>query len=276
MYIVISIFVTLALIIDFSIGNLPLELFKSPLNIIILLSIVFYIYIISNNKNKYQYILRIGSLKGVISIFVLFIIFILISIFLPSTFNTHSWTFTSIILLLIVSLTILIIKQATLILNEIQHTKRWSHQHSIIVHLGILITITSLLFGSADSSTLYHQSITNIPDNICLTTKGEKETLPFYLISDNIKIIGTSSNIMDYIAEFRIIDKDSTITKHTSRPNHPAHFDGYDIYISDFKTSDFSDSKQITYIINKSPWKYVTYFGIILSIIGLLILFIRK
>ena len=76
MYIVISIFVTLALIIDFSIGNLPLELFKSPLNIIILLSIFFYIYIISNNKNKYQYILRIGSLKGVISIFVLFIIFI--------------------------------------------------------------------------------------------------------------------------------------------------------------------------------------------------------
>ena len=38
----------------------------------------------------------------------------------------------------------------------------------------------------------------------------------------------------------------------TSRPNHPAHFDGYDIYISDFKTSDFSDSKQITYIINKN------------------------
>ena len=95
MYIVISIFVTLALIIDFSIGNLPLELFKSPLNIIILLSIFFYIYIISNNKNKYQYILRIGSLKGVISIFVLFIIFILLSIFLPSTFSTHSLYVTS-------------------------------------------------------------------------------------------------------------------------------------------------------------------------------------
>ena len=279
MYLFASLIIAIALILDFSIGTIPLEIFRFPLNILILLGLIFCIYIISeDNKSNslFKSISKIGSVQGAVFTSTLLIISTLLSIILPSYFLSTSWTFVSIILLFSTSLGILIKKQISSIILEIKSHKKWSHNYSVIIHIGIFITILSLVFGSSDSTTIYHDSIVNYPSSKCITDKGETETLPFLIVTDKVEIIQKNNIVSDYIASFHTIDKDTTIKYHESCPNHPAHYNGYDIYLSDIKTSDFSNNHQVSYIINKSPWKIVTYIGITLCLMGLIILFFKK
>lgn len=282
MYIIISIIISLSLILDFTIGTIPVEIFSFPLNIIILLSIIFYIGILPNKPNSkpiYTQLLRIGTAKGAITICTLLSIVIILSILFPTTFFPKSWLFSAVIVMLLISLGILIKKQIVNIFNGIKTThnlRQLTNNSSFLIHLGIFITISSLLFGTPDTTTLYQQSKQHIPSDFCYTPEGNAYKLPFKILSTDIDIITKNNSITDFTASFYTIEKDTIKIHHTTRPNHPAHYKGFDIYLKDIKTSDCENTQQVTYILQKNPWKTVTYSGITICILGLLTLFLKR
>lgn len=282
MYIIISIIVSLSLILDFTIGSIPVEIFSFPLNIIILLSIIFYIGILPNKPNGnqiYTQLLKIGTAKGAITVCTLLFIVIILSILFPTTFHPKSWLFISVIVMMLISLGILIKRQIITIFSGIKTThnlRQWINNSSILIHTGIFITISSLSFGTPDTTTLYQQSKKNIPNDFCYTPEGNSYKLPFKILSTDVNIVTKNNSIADFMASFYTIENDTIKIHHTTRPNHPAHYKGFDIYLKDIKTSDYKNTQQVTYIIQKNPWKTVTYFGMAICILGLLTLFLKR
>lgn len=261
--------------------------FAFPINVVLVFSLIFILFLIKNIPSLANVWKRISSPQWVFISVVLFFIAIL-CIQLTRTFYPSSVETTHLLykiglsrfygspLLIIVVLWLLFVLMAN-------HATYWKKKLSYFrffytfFTLGAILLLISLFLGVSDQQqykTLVHSKEKNA---IAYLNKQQTITLPFSLQLEKIEIERYQSGTPKQIVVFFTLFKNETPYQLKSYVNGPAHFENYDFYLLNYDTQNQNNPAYASFLIVKEPWKKLTIMGIIcLMLASIMLIFSVK
>lgn len=268
--IILLIILASALALQILTGGFPVGFFAFPLNVVILTLWLVCALWLWNSRKKSLLVSYLLSPSATFSSILMLVAACLYMGFSGNRSFSSSWVFVAIVIHLQTVLMFVILRgwrEATPTGARLGPVRI----RFVLLHLGMLIALSSAFWGSPDSRTLRMKVMEGIPSNEAYAMDGSPEFLDYELELKDFDL-QTYDNGMPsvYTAEILVAGKAAVL-----KVNHPfrAAF-GENIYLSSYDAEAGSESDYCILQIVREPWKGVTLAGMVMMLAGALLLFI--
>lgn len=266
-YIILIIYLALALALQLLTGSFPVGLLSFPLNLVLFVLWTFAQVLIWKNRRESTYVrfmLDPGATYVAIGIFLAFSLVVGITGY---RWLTGTWPFVAFMLYFQTVLVYVIMRgwrEATATGARLGAV-RWRF---LFLHAGLFVAIASAFWGAPDSETLKLQAVTGVPVSEAYSEDGMTRWLEYSITLNDFDVTYGADGIpSDYMA--RVTVNDETVVL---RVNHPYSMNfGEDVYLSGYDTA--AGEYCIIQIV-REPWRYGALAGMLMMLAGAFMLFI--
>lgn len=268
-YIVLIVFLALALTLQFLTGDFPVQFFAFPLNLILALLWAGGILYIWNHKRKSLFVSFFLSRGATFTAIILFATFCLVIGLTGMRLLVRTWLFVAFMFYFQTVLLFVLLRgwRTSSADDACRGTVRWRF---LLNHAGLLLAVSSAFWGAPDSKELRLQTYRDIPVREAYAMDGTVSWLPYEIILKDFDVETYENGIPSMYAADVIVDGKSVVLK----VNHPYSISfGEDIYLSGYDSMSGAESEYCILQIVREPWKYGAAAGIIMMLAGALMLF---
>lgn len=262
-------------------GNFPVDFFAFPLNLILAVLWIFFLWFVYQEKRHTVWIKQFLSLRMTAWTILLFIVGCLIIGLFPQLTDLEasqkegiaglcgcynfmsSWTFVAILLWLLTHLGLITIRRI--------HSKKKHKWRFFLNHAGLWLTLFAGFFGGADEEVLRIPVYRDFPNQEAYSENKEITFLKdsFQLIDFQVEYYPNGMP-QHYQAHIHVANQNILL-----EVNHPYSLRwGEDLYLTGYDMQHSSPNYCIVQIV-KQPWKYLLLIGIIMTLSGALLLFLE-
>lgn len=266
-YIILMIYMAVALALHFLMGSIPFSFLSFPLNLIIALIWAAVMISIWKTRRKSLFVDFMLSKGASISAIILFLGFSITVGVLGERELVSTWIFAAIMLYFQTVLLFVILRgwRAQTATGARIGAVRWRF---LLNHAGILLAVSSAFWGAPDTEVLRVRAIRDLPVREAFTMDATMGWLPFDITLQEFNI-ETYSNGVPSMYEARVnVDGEDVVLK----VNEPYNVSfGKDLYLVGFDNMYDGDSciLQIVY----EPWRYAALAGVVMMLAGAFLLF---
>lgn len=244
-----------------SIGTMSLSFFSFPLNLLLALIWALTIYGLWRRKRESVFVRYMLSARASITAIVLFIVFCLVVGLTGNRGIVSTWVFAVFMLYFLTVLAFVFLRGC--------RRGRWRF---ILIHLGLLLTLSSAFWGAPDSETLMVKAVKDEPVREAYSEDGRRTWLPYDVVLNDFSIQTYENGHPSMYEAEVVVGVDTVVLK----VNHPySRTFGEDVYLSGYDVDSLDDSRYCVIQIVKEPWKYWAVAGIIMVLAGAVMLFLR-
>lgn len=269
-YIVLIIYLAIALALQLLTGDFPVSFFAFPLNVII--AVLWFgcmIWIWKTRKKSLfaSFMLSKGATLWAVAILLIFCLAVGLTGY-RSLVST--WVFAAFMLYFQTVLLFVIMRgwRAQTATGAHLGEIRWRF---ILNHAGILLAVASAYWGAPDSQTLALRAVRDIPVREAFRMEdGTSAWLPYETELKDFKVETYENGIPAMYEADLLIDGEPV----TLKVNHPYQKGfGENIYLTGYDASAGNDTEYCVIQVVKEPWKYGVVAGIVMMLAGALLLF---
>lgn len=267
-FIILIIYLAVALALQILMGNIPLSFLSFPLNLILALIWAVSMVSVWKVRRKSLFVEFMLSRGAAISSIVLFL-GLALAVGISGIRNLVStWVSAAVMLYFQTVLLFVILRgwRAQTATGARLGAVRWRF---VLNHLGLLLAVSSAYWGAPDAEELRIRVSKDIPIREAYKIDGSSSWLPYEIILEEFKT-ETYSNGVPSMYEARLnVDGNKVVL----RVNEPYAVGlGRDLYLVGFDSAGDGESciLQIVY----EPWKYAALAGVIMMLAGAFLLFV--
>lgn len=268
-YIVLLIYLAIALALQLLAGDFPVAFFSFPLNIIVMLLWLGVMIWLWKTRRKSLFVSFMLSKGATVSAVTVFLIFCLVIGLTGMRSIAETWIFVAFMLYFQTVLLFVIMRgwRAQTATGAHLGEIRWRF---LLNHAGILITVSSAFWGAPDSDTVRLQAFRDLPVHEAYRMDGTSTWLPYEIELKDFKVETYENGVPAMYEADILIDGESVSLK----VNHPySKGFGKNIYLTGYDASAGEDSEYCIIQVVSEPWKYGAVTGIVLMLAGALLLF---
>jgi hypothetical protein len=266
-YLILIIYLALALALQFLTGSFPVELIAFPLNLVLFFLWAFVLVLLWKSRRKstfVRFMLDPGATYVAIGLFLVFCLVVGITGY---RWLTGTWPFVAFMLYFQTVLAFVIMRgwrEATATGARLGAV-RWRF---LFLHAGLLLALASAFWGAPDSDELKLQAFRDVSVSEAYREDGTVRWLDYSLTLEDFDVAyGADGVPSDYTAIVRIGDEAVRL-----RVNHPYSVNfGEDVYLSGY---DVDGGDYCVIQIVREPCRYGALAGMIMMITGAFLLFI--
>ena len=269
-YIILFVYLAIALALQLLSGDFPVAFFAFPLNLIIALLWLGGISWVWKNGRKSLFVSFMLSKGASISAVMLFLVFCLVIGITGMRSLVNTWVSVSFMLYFQTVLLFVIMrgwreKTATgARLGRI----RWRF---LLNHVGLLVAVSSAFWGTPDSETCRLICYKDIPVREATRMDGTSTWLPYALELKDFKVETFENGVPAMYEADVLVDG----VPATLKVNHPfSKRIGQDIYLSGYDSVAGNHSDYCVIQVVKEPWKYGAVAGIAMMLAGAMMMFV--
>lgn len=269
-YIILLIYLAIALALQLLTGDFPVYFFAFPLNLILALiwaGSMIWLWKTRRKSLFVSFLLSRGASIWAISIFLLFCLFIGLT---GMRRIVGTWVFVAFILYFQTVLLFVILR------GWRAQTATGAHLGKIrlrfmLNHAGILLAVASACWGAPDTQTLGLRAVRDVPVREAFRKEdGQSAWLPYEIELTDFKVETYENGVPAMYEADVLIDGEPV----TLKVNHPySKGFGKNIYLTGYDASAGEDSEYCIIQVVSEPWKYGAVTGIVLMLAGALLLF---
>ena len=266
-YIILIIYLAVAIALQFLTGNIPLSFFSFPLDLILALIWAVVMISIWKTRRKSLFVAFMLSRGATVSAIVLFLGFSLAVGISGQRELVSTWVFAAVMLYFQTVLLYVILRgwRAQTATGARLGAIRWRF---LLNHVGILLAVSSAFWGAPDTEVLRVRAIRDLPVREAFTMDGTMGWLPFEITLKEFNV-DTYSNGVPSMYEARVdVDGEEVLLK-VNKPYSVSL--GKDLYLVGFDNMYEGDTciLQVVY----EPWRYAALAGVIMMLAGAFLLF---
>lgn len=266
-YIILIIYLAVAIALQFLTGNIPLSFLSFPLDLILALIWAVVMISIWKTRRKSLFVAFMLSRGATVSAIVLFLGFSLAVGISGQRELVSTWVFAAVMLYFQTVLLYVILRgwRAQTATGARLGAIRWRF---LLNHVGILLAVSSAFWGAPDTEVLRVRAIRDLPVRDAFTMDGTMGWLPFEITLKEFNV-DTYSNGVPSMYEARVdVDGEEVVLK-VNKPYSVSL--GKDLYLVGFDNMYEGDTciLQVVY----EPWRYAALAGVIMMLAGAFLLF---
>ena len=266
-YIILIIYLAIAIALQFLTGNIPLSFLSFPLDLILALIWAVVMISIWKTRRKSLFVAFMLSRGATVSAIVLFLGFSLAVGISGQRELVSTWVFAAVMLYFQTVLLYVILRgwRAQTATGARLGAIRWRF---LLNHVGILLAVSSAFWGAPDTEVLRVRAIRDLPVRDAFTMDGTMGWLPFEITLKEFNV-DTYSNGVPSMYEARVdVDGEEVVLK-VNKPYSVSL--GKDLYLVGFDNMYEGDTciLQVVY----EPWRYAALAGVIMMLAGAFLLF---
>lgn len=266
-YIILIIYLAVAIALQFLTGNIPLSFLSFPLDLILALIWAVVMISIWKTRRKSLFVAFMLSRGATVSAIVLFLGFSLAVGISGQRELVSTWVFAAVMLYFQTVLLYVILRgwRAQTATGARLGAIRWRF---LLNHVGILLAVSSAFWGAPDTEVLRVRAIRDLPVREAFTMDGTMGWLPFEITLKEFNV-DTYSNGVPSMYEARVdVDGEEVLLK-VNKPYSVSL--GKDLYLVGFDNMYEGDTciLQVVY----EPWRYAALAGVIMMLAGAFLLF---
>ena len=267
-YVILIIFLAVALALQILTGNIPLSFFAFPLNLILALIWALGMVSVWETRKKSLFVGFMLSRGATVSAILLFLAFSLVVGISGERELVSSWVFAAVMLYLQTVLLFVIFRgwRSQTATGARLGAVRWRF---LLNHVGILLAVSSAFWGAPDTEVLRVRAIKDIPVIEAVSMDGIPESLPFEIRLNEFKT-ETWSNGVPSMFEAKLLVNGENVVLKVNEPYNVSF--GKDLYLVGFDSMYDSGSciLQVVY----EPWRYGALAGVVMMLAGAFLLFV--
>ena len=267
-YVILIIFLAVALALQILTGNIPFSFLTFPLNLILALIWVLVMVSVWKTRKKSLFVGFMLSRGATVSAILLFLAFSLVVGISGERELVSSWVFAAVMLYLQTVLLFVILRgwRAQTATGARLGAVRWRF---LLNHVGILLAVSSAFWGAPDTEVLRVRAIKDIPVIEAVSMDGIPESLPFEIRLNEFKT-ETWSNGVPSMFEAKLLVNGENVVLKVNEPYNVSF--GKDLYLVGFDSMYDSGSciLQVVY----EPWRYGAMAGVVMMLAGAFLLFV--
>ena len=267
-YVILIIFLAVALALQILTGNIPFSFLAFPLNLILALIWVLVMVSVWKTRKKSLFVGFMLSRGATVSAILLFLAFSLVVGISGERELVSSWVFAAVMLYLQTVLLFVILRgwRAQTATGARLGAVRWRF---LLNHVGILLAVSSAFWGAPDTEVLRVRAIQDVPVRQAVSMDGIPESLPFEILLSEFKT-ETWSNGVPSMFEAKLLVNGENLVLKVNEPYNVSF--GKDLYLVGFDSMYDSGSciLQVVY----EPWRYGALAGVVMMLAGAFLLFV--
>ena len=267
-YVILIIFLAVALALQILTGNIPFSFLTFPLNLILALIWVLVMVSVWKTRKKSLFVGFMLSRGATVSAILLFLAFSLVVGISGERELVSSWVFAAVMLYLQTVLLFVILRgwRAQTATGARLGAVRWRF---LLNHVGILLAVSSAFWGAPDTEVLRVRAIQDVPVRQAVSMDGIPESLPFEILLSEFKT-ETWSNGVPSMFEAKLLVNGENVVLKVNEPYNVSF--GKDLYLVGFDSMYDSGSciLQVVY----EPWRYGALAGVVMMLAGAFLLFL--
>ena len=267
-YVILIIFLAVALALQILTGNIPFSFLTFPLNLILALIWVLVMVSVWKTRKKSLFVGYMLSRGATVSAILLFLAFSLVVGISGERELVSSWVFAAVMLYLQTVLLFVILRgwRAQTATGARLGAVRWRF---LLNHVGILLAVSSAFWGAPDTEVLRVRAIQDVPVRQAVSMDGIPESLPFEILLSEFKT-ETWSNGVPSMFEAKLLVNGENVVLKVNEPYNVSF--GKDLYLVGFDSMYDSGSciLQVVY----EPWRYGALAGVVMMLAGAFLLFV--
>ena len=267
-YVILIIFLAVALALQILTGNIPFSFLTFPLNLILALIWVLMMVSVWKTRKKSLFVGFMLSRGATVSAILLFLAFSLVVGISGERELVSSWVFAAVMLYLQTVLLFVILRgwRAQTATGARLGAVRWRF---LLNHVGILLAVSSAFWGAPDTEVLRVRAIQDVPVRQAVSMDGIPESLPFEILLSEFKT-ETWSNGVPSMFEAKLLVNGENVVLKVNEPYNVSF--GKDLYLVGFDSMYDSGSciLQVVY----EPWRYGALAGVVMMLAGAFLLFV--
>ena len=267
-YIILIIYLAVALALQILTGNIPLSFLSFPLNLILALIWAVSMFSIWKIRRKSIFVQFMLSRGATVSSILLFLIFSLVVGVTGYRWLVSTWVFAAVMLYFQTVLLFVILRgwRAQTATGARLGAVRWRF---LLNHAGILLAVSSAFWGAPDTEVLRIRALRDIPVREAFSMDGDSHWLPYEIRLNEFKTETYSNGVPSMYEASLDVDGKEVIL----RVNEPyAVSFGKDLYLVGFDSS--GDNESCILQLVDEPWKYSALAGVVMMLSGAFLLFI--
>ena len=267
-YIILIIYLAVALALQILTGNIPLSFLSFPLNLILALIWAVSMFSIWKIRRKSIFVEFMLSRGATVSSILLFLIFSLVVGVTGYRWLVSTWVFAAVMLYFQTVLLFVILRgwRAQTATGARLGAVRWRF---LLNHAGILLAVSSAFWGAPDTEVLRIRALRDIPVREAFSMDGDSHWLPYEIRLNEFKTETYSNGVPSMYEASVDVDGKEVIL----RVNEPyAVSFGKDLYLVGFDSS--GDNESCILQLVDEPWKYSALAGVVMMLSGAFLLFI--
>ena len=267
-YVILIIFLAVALALQILTGNIPFSFLTFPLNLILALIWVLVMVSVWKTRKKSLFVGFMLSRGATVSAILLFLAFSLVVGISGERELVSSWVFAAVMLYLQTVLLFVILRgwRAQTATGARLGAVRWRF---LLNHVGILLAVSSAFWGAPDTEVLRVRAIQDVPVRQAVSMDGIPESLPFEILLSEFKT-ETWSNGVPSMFEAKLLVNGENVVLKVNEPYNVSF--GKDLSLVGFDSMYDSGSciLQVVY----EPWRYGALAGVVMMLAGAFLLFV--
>ena len=267
-YVILIIFLAVALALQILTGNIPFSFLTFPLNLILALIWALVMVSVWKTRKKSLFVGFMLSRGATVSAILLFLAFSLVVGISGERELVSSWVFAAVMLYLQTVLLFVILRgwRAQTATGARLGAVRWRF---LLNHVGILLAVSSAFWGAPDTEVLRVRAIQDVPVRQAVSMDGIPESLPFEILLSEFKTEIWSNGVPSMFEAKLLVNGENVVLK----VNEPYNVSfGKDLYLVGFDSMYDSGSciLQVVY----EPWRYGALAGVVMMLAGAFLLFV--
>lgn len=267
-YVILIIFLAVALALQILTGNIPFSFLTFPLNLILALIWVLVMVSVWKTRKKSLFVGFMLSRGATVSAILLFLAFSLVVGISGERELVSSWVFAAVMLYLQTVLLFVILRgwRAQTATGARLGAVRWRF---LLNHVGILLAVSSAFWGAPDTEVLRVRAIQDVPVRQAVSMDGIPESLPFEILLSEFKT-ETWSNGVPSMFEAKLLVNGENVVLKVNEPYNVSF--GKDLYLVGFDS--MYDSVSCILQVVYEPWRYGALAGVVMMLAGAFLLFV--
>lgn len=267
-YVILIIFLAVALALQILTGNIPFSFLAFPLNLILALIWALVMVSVWKTRKKSLFVGFMLSRGATVSAILLFLAFSLVVGISGERELVSSWVFAAVMLYLQTVLLFVILRgwRAQTATGARLGAVRWRF---LLNHVGILLAVSSAFWGAPDTEVLRVRAIQDVPVRQAVSMDGIPESLPFEIRLTEFKTETWSNGIPSMFEAKMLVNGENVVLK----VNEPYNVSfGKDLYLVGFDS--MYDSGNCILQVVYEPWRYGALAGVVMMLAGAFLLFV--
>ena len=270
-YIILVIYLAIALVLQVLTGNFPVNIMAFPLNLICTVLWFGFMYMLWRKDKKSLFVRFMLSPGATFWSIFLFIDACVVVGLTGERSLTESWLFIAILMFLQTVLFFIVLRGW----RELTPTGarlgaiRWRF---LLNHVGLLTALGAGFWGAADSETIRLRAFEGSPVTEAVILGVGPATIEHQIVLDDFRLERYDSGVPSmFEAKLKVEGKDVSL-----KVNHPYSLSfGEDLYLVGYDTSAGEDSEWCIMQIVREPWRYWAFAGIVMMLAAALLMFLQ-
>ena len=259
----VAITVAVALLLQYTVGDFPLDIFAFPLNIAVLVLWLIVVYMLYNNRNSLALAQSLLSIRAT-WLSLGSIVATGIYLGLEREPSSTSW--------LVVVAILFTLTHLLLITMRGWRTPKGIRWRFTLLHIGLIVTLGAGFWGAPDREQLRMALKENKPIEMAYHTDGTATRIDHKITLCDLEATYTESGAPTYFAATIEIEGAS----HTISVNHPFNRTlSEKIYLVSIGNDPVDGTPYCVVEIVREPWQWLSLTGIAMLLAGAVMLFIR-